>query len=43
MNGVIGLVQFIFVDRFFIPLTVEELFLLNQENPYVKQMLVEAF
>ena len=28
-------VQFIFVDRFSISLMVEELFLLNQENPYV--------
>ena len=28
-------VKFIFVDKFFISLTTEELFLLNQENQYV--------
>ena len=34
-SGVVRLVQFIFVDRIFIFLAVEELYILNQENPYV--------
>ena len=33
--GIISPVQFIFVDRLFIFLMVEELFFSNQENPYV--------
>ena len=33
--GIIRLVEFTFVDKFFISVMVEELFLLNQVNSYV--------